>query len=126
MGQSDGTRGLGHRSAAFPLAARRVASTITGTIFAFGLAAGRGCSSGGHMPKVNFVNEKKEIEVPAGSNLRQEARKAGIELYKGLDRYLNCRGLGLCGTCRVLVKSGMEHLNKKTFIEKLNLNLHPL
>jgi ferredoxin len=78
------------------------------------------------MPKVNFVNEKKEIEVPAGSNLRQEAKKAGLELYNGMDRYLNCRGLGLCGTCRVLVKSGMENLNKKTFMEKVNLNLHPL
>ena len=72
------------------------------------------------MPKVNFVSEKKEIEVPAGSNLRQEAKMAGIELYNGMDHYLNCRGLGLCGTCRVLVKSGMENLNKKTFMEKLN------
>ena len=29
------------------------------------------------MPKIVFVNEKKEIEVPDGANLRQEARKAG-------------------------------------------------
>jgi ferredoxin len=78
------------------------------------------------MPKVVFVTEKKEIEVPQGSNLRKEAIKAGIELYSGPHRFLNCRGLGGCGTCRVLVKSGMENLNKKTFIEKLNLNLHPL
>jgi ferredoxin len=78
------------------------------------------------MPKVVFVNEKKEIEVPQGANLRTEARKAGIEIYKGKDRILNCRGLGLCGTCRVLVKSGMEHLNPKTFMEKVNFNLHPL
>jgi ferredoxin len=78
------------------------------------------------MPKVTFVNEKKEIEVPDGANLRQEARKAGIEVYKGIDRYLNCRGFGLCGTCKVLVKKGMENLNKKTFMEKFNMNLHPL
>ncbi len=78
------------------------------------------------MPKVVFVNEKKEIEVPAGANLRQEALKAGIELYPGPAKYLNCRGFGLCGTCRVLVKSGAENLSPKTLIEKLNLNLHPL
>jgi ferredoxin len=78
------------------------------------------------MPKVTFVNEKKEIEVPDGANLRQEARKAGIEVYKGIDRYVNCRGFGLCGTCKVLVKKGMENLNKKTLMEKINMNTHPL
>jgi ferredoxin len=78
------------------------------------------------MPKVTFVNEKREIEVPEGSNLRQEARKAGIEIYKGIDRYINCRGFGLCGTCKVLVKKGMENLNKKTLMEKFNFNAHPM
>jgi ferredoxin len=78
------------------------------------------------MPKVTFVNEKRDIEVPAGSNLRQEAREAGIEVYKGLERYLNCRGLGLCGTCKVLIKKGMENLNKKTLMERINMSAHPL
>src|SRR3974377_1044976 len=78
------------------------------------------------MPKVVFVNEKKEIEVPDGANLREEARKAGIQLYKGMHKYLNCRGLGMCGTCKVLVKSGMENLNPRTLVEKANLNMHPL
>ena len=78
------------------------------------------------MPKVVFVNEKQEIDVPAGSNLRKEAAKAGIQLYAGLARYLNCRGLGLCGTCKVLVKKGMENLNKKTLMERINMGAHPL
>ena len=78
------------------------------------------------MPKVTFVNEKVEIEVPQGANLRQEARKAGISVYKGLNKILNCRGLGLCGTCKVLVKKGMENLNPKTFMEKFNFHTHPL
>ena len=65
------------------------------------------------MPKVVFVKEKKEIEVPVGANLREEARKAGIEVYQGLSRYLNCFGHGTCGTCRVLVKKGMENLSPK-------------
>ncbi len=78
------------------------------------------------MPKVVFVNEKKEIEVPAGANLRTEAKKAGISVYKGIDKYLNCLGFGLCGTCRVLVKSGMENLSPKSVMERINLNAHPL
>jgi ferredoxin len=73
-----------------------------------------------------FVKEKKEIDVPAGANLREEARKAGIAVYAGIDRYLNCRGLGLCGTCRVLIKKGMENLSPRSFMERVNLNLHPL
>ncbi len=74
------------------------------------------------MPKVVFVNEKKEIEVPAGANLRVEARKAGVQIYGSLERFLNCRGNGLCGTCRVLVKKGMENLSPKTRIEKFKLS----
>jgi ferredoxin len=73
------------------------------------------------MPKVVFVNEKKEIEVPAGANLREEARKAGIIIYSGLSRFLNCFGHGQCGTCKVLVKKGMENLSPKTRMERLTL-----
>ena len=78
------------------------------------------------MPKVTFVNEKQEIEVAAGANLRAEALKAGVSVYPAIHRYLNCMGLGLCGTCRVLVKKGMENLSPKTLLERANLNTHPL
>ena len=78
------------------------------------------------MPKVTFVNEKQEVEVEPGANLRQAALKAGVAVYPGVNRYLNCMGFGLCGTCRVLVKKGMENLSPKTFIERANLNAHPL
>jgi ferredoxin len=78
------------------------------------------------MPKVTFVKEKKELEVPSGANLRQEARKAGIQLYPGVHKYLNCRGLGLCGTCKVFVKKGMENVSAKTVLEVINFNTHPL
>jgi 2Fe-2S ferredoxin len=73
------------------------------------------------MPKITFVNEKRDLEVPEGANLRQEAMKAGIEVYRGLDRYLNCRGNGLCGTCKVLVKKGMENLSSKGWLERFKL-----
>jgi ferredoxin len=73
------------------------------------------------MPKVTFVKEKQEIEVPAGANLRAEAIKAGIQVYPGINRVLNCRGNGLCGTCAVLVKKGDENLAPKSAREKLKL-----
>lgn len=77
------------------------------------------------MPKVVFVNEKQEVEVPAGSNLLAESKKAGVQVYAGINRYVNCLGHGLCGTCRVLVKKGIENVSPPGFIEKLNLVAHP-
>jgi ferredoxin len=73
------------------------------------------------MPKVVFTKEKKEIEVPQGANLRKEALKQGIDVYRGLAKYLNCRGHATCGTCRVLVKKGMENLSPKTRMERFTL-----
>lgn len=71
------------------------------------------------MPVVKFVKENKEIEVPEGANLRQEAIKAGINVHQGvngfgasINRFMNCKGLGQCGTCRVLVTKGMENTNE--------------
>jgi ferredoxin len=73
------------------------------------------------MPVVKFINEKKEIEVPEGAVLRDEAIKAGINLNCGvngigqsINKYVNCHGLGMCGTCRVLITKGIESTNKLT------------
>jgi ferredoxin len=81
------------------------------------------------MPKVTLVNEKKELEVASGANLRDELRKASVQVnFYPLDtsggllgRYLNCFGHGTCGTCKVLVKKGMENLNGKGTLEKFTL-----
>lgn len=93
------------------------------------------------MPKVTIVNEKKEIEVPAGSNLRGELRKAGVQVHSGMDQflniiglgkvgtavdqYVNCQGFGLCGTCKVHVKAGMENTGPRSLRERINLAVHP-
>jgi ferredoxin len=81
------------------------------------------------MPIVKFVKEKKEVEVPAGSYLRPEASKAGINTNCGvngigqdINKFVNCLGLGMCGTCRVLITKGMENTNPMTIREKLKFN----
>jgi ferredoxin len=85
------------------------------------------------MPIVNFVNEKKQVEVPEGANLRQEALKAGIKLYDGINGYgakinevVNCHGFGHCGTCRILITKGMENATPRGAIEKFTCNFNPL
>jgi ferredoxin len=78
------------------------------------------------MPVVKFIKEKKEITVPAGATLRTEAIKAGINLNQGVNgigasvnRFINCAGKGMCGTCRVNVKKGMENTNPLSFMEQM-------
>jgi ferredoxin len=81
------------------------------------------------MALVKFIKENKEIEVPYGANLRKEAIKAGINVHQGfngfgagINRILNCHGIGQCGTCRVRITKGMENTNSKGLIEKIRFN----
>lgn len=78
------------------------------------------------MPIVKFTKENKEIEVPAGSYLREEAVKAGINLNCGvngyganINKFANCHGFGMCGTCRVLITAGIQNTNQLTKREQL-------
>ena len=78
------------------------------------------------MPLVKFIKENKEIDVPHGANLRQEAIKAGINVHQGvngfgatINKILNCHGLGQCGTCRVLITKGMENTSPMGMVEKI-------
>lgn len=78
------------------------------------------------MPVIKFVKEKVEVEVPQGANLRAEAIKAGVNVHQGLNgigagvnKVLNCHGMGQCGTCRVKITKGMENLSPMGTLEKL-------
>ncbi len=77
------------------------------------------------MPIVKFIREKKEIEVPQGSNLRTEARKAGVDLYPHIHKIANCRGLGTCGSCRVLITKGAENVSPMGTWEKIRFKWVP-
>jgi ferredoxin len=58
------------------------------------------------MPVLTLVDQGKTIEVPEGTNLRKTLLKNGISPYLGKDKFLNCLGNGLCGTCRVEIVDG--------------------
>jgi 2Fe-2S ferredoxin len=54
------------------------------------------------MPKVRFLKENIEVEVPEGSTILEAARKAGAP--EG-DR---CGGVCACSTCHVYVSDGFD------------------
>ena len=65
------------------------------------------------MPTVKFVKENKEVEVAEGVTIRQAAQQAGINTNQGvngigqsINKFMNCHGMGMCGTCRVNVLAG--------------------
>ena len=75
------------------------------------------------MPKIKVVNtetdETFEFKAGYGANLRQAALYNDAEVYKGLNKFLNCRGSGLCAKCVVEVEP-MENVNPRTFFEKIH------
>ena len=74
------------------------------------------------MPKIKFLRENKAIDVAEGANLREEALKAGVQLYKGIHQIANCHGMAQCGSCRVLVKNGtIRNTGPKTLLERARL-----
>jgi ferredoxin len=75
------------------------------------------------MPTITFATEKKEIQVPEGANLRKEALAAGVALYPGVHKVLNCHGMASCGSCRVLITKGMENTSPRGFLEKARLGV---
>jgi ferredoxin len=85
------------------------------------------------MPTVKFIKEKKEIQVPAGANLRTEAMQAGVNLYHGINgmgaganKVFNCHGLGMCGTCRVKIVKGQENASPMGFMERMKFKGLPI
>jgi len=72
------------------------------------------------MAKVNFVNEGVQTEVNACTNLRKIAKKNGVQIYQGLDKFFNCHGFGLCGTCVVEIND-LSKVSPKRHSEDLLL-----
>ena len=85
------------------------------------------------MPKVKFIKENIEIDVPEGASLRKECGRVSINTNQGfngfgatLNKFMNCQGLGMCGTCRVNITKGTENCNSMTAREKLKFKYLPV
>lgn len=55
-----------------------------------------------------------EIEAARGENLRQVLLKNGLTPYQGGRKIFNCRGMGICGTCKILVLENQEWWEKRS------------
>lgn len=76
------------------------------------------------MPTVLFEEENRKVEVPIGTSLRKAAQMAGVSVYGSINKIINCRGFGLCGTDRVVIKPA-DNISGVTFKEKLQLGDNP-
>lgn len=73
------------------------------------------------MARVRFEGTDKSIEVGKGANLHRALVLAGFSPHTGLLRYLNCQGMGLCGSCWVRIIDGEQNLSSPTKMETLNI-----
>ncbi|MGQ3329495.1 2Fe-2S iron-sulfur cluster-binding protein [Halorubrum sp. FL23] len=51
-------------------------------------------------------DERTELAVAPGRNLRRVLLEAGLSPYAAATHRLNCRGRGLCATCGVRIREG--------------------
>ncbi len=72
------------------------------------------------MPKV--IIKDKIITCEYGANLRQVLLANNIELYNGKAKFINCMGIGSCGTCAVEIEGAVSEVNWK---DKLRRSLPP-
>jgi ferredoxin len=57
------------------------------------------------------------FEVPYGANLRDELISRGINVYQSINRWTNCNGKELCGTCVVDVVAGIQGCTRRSIDE---------
>ncbi len=71
------------------------------------------------MLEVTFEKQNRTLKVESGANLREAAIAAKLGIYAHIFKLLNCRGRGLCATCRVEIVSGQ--VPERNEVENKNL-----
>lgn len=61
------------------------------------------------MPTV--IAQGKRFDCPLGANLRDVLLQHQVDLYNGRSRWINCRGIGSCGTCAVQIEGAVSEAN---------------
>jgi len=65
------------------------------------------------------------VEVSSTSSLRSSLLRAGVSPHNGNAKLINCRGMGTCGTCALMVEEGEVLPQEHTTIERLRLSFPP-
>ncbi|MFK8183323.1 MAG: 2Fe-2S iron-sulfur cluster-binding protein [Phormidesmis sp.] len=61
------------------------------------------------MPSVTA--QGKTFQCEKGANLRQVLLANGVALYSPRANYVNCMGIGTCGTCAVAIEGAVSGVN---------------
>lgn len=72
------------------------------------------------LPTVKFQGQT--INCETGTNLRQVLIAHKLDLHNGNSKYINCRGIGSCGTCAVEIIGNVSESNWK---DRLRRSLPP-
>ena len=71
------------------------------------------------MLEITFENHNRTLKVESGTNLREAAIAGKLGIYAHIFKILNCRGRGLCSSCRVEIVSGQ--VAERNEVENKNL-----
>ncbi len=58
------------------------------------------------MLEIRFEKQNRTLKVEPGANLREAAIANKLSIYPHVLKILNCRGRGLCTSCKVEIVSG--------------------
>lgn len=72
------------------------------------------------MPTVTA--QGKTFECQQGANLRRVLLQHGVDLHNDQASVINCRGIGTCGTCAVMVEG---EVSEASWREKARRSLPP-
>ncbi|GCD78089.1 (2Fe-2S)-binding protein [Thermaurantimonas aggregans] len=73
------------------------------------------------MPILEFKG--KTLVITTDKPLRNQLIEAGLSPHNGQSQWLNCKGLGTCGTCCIRIDSAL--CSEPTPLEKWRLNFPP-
>jgi len=87
------------------------------------------------VPEVTISYRGRSVRIPRGTKLRTALLSNGLTPHNESAVYINCRGIGSCGTCAVEVLSSCDDMDKSatpavlpvewTTAERLRLNFPP-
>ncbi|MFQ5639829.1 MAG: hypothetical protein ACE5IR_17760 [bacterium] len=71
------------------------------------------------MPSIEFQEASVTVTAKEGDDIRTIAHANKVSVYGGPNKFLNCRGFGLCGTDRIKV-TPKDCITPMTWKEKLH------